>query len=281
MDLQLISNDSILNWLTENSVYNYKLKKGEVFNKPHNAVLCSVCGKPKKILRWSDRLGDVAFFPVEKKCDCEKKAIEKEEKARHLAFVKSYYNTEPYLQEIKIDYREARFKDIEGGHMDSCFYNTLECLRAYVDSYSAGSKGVSITGDIGTGKSTLMAGLRNELLDRGFSCALATVTKICEHTRKHTETEEFCYRTYWDVDVLIIDDIGADISSADKFKRSEYNSILFSLVNERLTNNRTVCYTSNLSKSDMEATGIDKRITDRLREMIGNVYALEGESKRG
>ena len=281
MDSQLISNDSILNWLTENSVYNYKLKKGEVFNKPHNAVLCSVCGKPKRILKWSDRLGDVAFFPAEEKCDCEKKAIEQDEENRHRIFVKSYYNTDPYLQEIKQEYRTIRLSDLNDGSMDAYFYEVKDNLYAYANNYKAGGKGFAITGDIGTGKSTLMAGLRNELLDRGFSCALATVTKICEHTRKHTETEEFCYRTYWDVDVLIIDDIGADISSADKFKRSEYNSILFSLVNERLTNNRTVCYTSNLSKSDMEATGIDRRITDRLREMIGNVYVLEGESKRG
>ena len=67
---------------------------------------------------------------------------------------------------------------------------------------------------------------------------------------------------------------------ADRLSRSEYNSILFSLVNERLTNHRTVCYTSNISLKDMETSGIDRRITDRFKEMISGDYMLEGEAKR-
>lgn len=279
MDSQLISNDSITRWLNENNVYNYRLKEGEMFDKSHNMVLCKVCGKPKKVLRWSDRIGEVVFYPVEEKCDCEKAAIAKTEKEKHDAFVMEYYNTEPYLQEIRVEYRHSRLNDLREGTMDPCFYEIRDCLSDYVKEYKAGDRGIAITGDIGTGKSTLMAALRNELIGRGFSCAFATMSKIMEHTRKHTETEEFCYRTYWDVDVLIIDDIGADIRE-DRYSRSEYNSILFSLVNERLTNHRTVCYTSNLSNKDMEASGIDRRITDRLKEMIGYPYIIEGESKR-
>lgn len=277
----LPTNEIVKKWLTENSIENYKLQENEIFSTTRNEVLCKKCGKPRKRLSWSDTIGNLVYRPVEEKCDCELKAIEEEERQKRISFCKGYYNTELYLDEVKKEFRYSRFDTIKEGFMHPDFYQAMDVMKGWVDIYKPGDGGISIIGDVGLGKSTLMACLRNELLDRGYSCALATVSTIMEHDRNRTVRQnEFSYDTYWNVDVLIIDDLGADFRNQG-LNRNSYNAILFSLINFRNTNNRTLCYTSNLDRTEMIESGIDSRSVDRLKEMISIQLMLEGTSMRG
>ena len=91
---------------------------------------------------------------------------------------------------------------------------------------------------------------------------------------------EFSYETYWNVDALIIDDIGADFTNQG-LKKSDYNATLFSIINFRNTNHRTTLYTSNLYNPELIRMGVDERAVDRLEEMVELRFTLEGESIRG
>ena len=277
----LPTNEAVKKWLTDNSVENYKLQENEVFNPNRNEVLCKKCGKPKKRLSWSDTIGNLVYRPVEEKCDCEKARIAEEERQKRISFCKSYYNTELYLEEINKECRYSRLDTIPENLFHDDFYAVRDSLREWVGGYKPGYTGISIIGDVGLGKSTLMACLRNELLDRGYSCAMSTISNIMRHQSNRTVRQnEFSYDTYWNVDVLIIDDIGADFSNQG-IRKSDYNSTLFSIVNFRDVNHRTTCYTSNLSKQKLINLGVDNRAIDRLKEMVSVQYMLEGESIRG
>ena len=279
--MPLFSEGLLKDRLTRISVDNYQLKENEVFDSSGNYVLCKKCGKPKKKLTWSNVICNLVYHPVDEKCDCEKAKIEEEERQRRISFCKSYYNTELYLEEVKEEFRYSRFRSLKEGFMHPDFYQARDVLAKWVDEYKPGTKGVSIIGDVGLGKSTLMDCLRNELLDRGYSCVLATVSTIMDHERNRTVRQnEFSYETYWNVDVLIIDDLGADFKNQG-INKNNYNATLFSLINFRNTNNRTLCYTSNLARSELIDLGIDNRSVDRLKEMISVQLMLEGNSMRG
>ena len=276
----LFDRDFRKKWHTVNSRLNYQLKENEVFDSTHNQVLCKHCGMPLRILTWSDLIGDLYYESIGERCPCELAKIKAEEDQKRMDFIRRYYSSEWYVSEIKMEYRDARLHTIPENHMHEDYYDVRDDLSDFVNGYKPGGKGVAITGNIGLGKSTLMACLRNEFLDRGYSCAMATVSKICENVRNRVENESFSYNTYWLVDVLILDDIGADFNSNDKYRKQEYNSTLFSLVNDRNVNGKTICYTSNLSKQGLIKLGVSDRAMDRMYELIGQTYTLEGESIR-
>lgn len=276
-----LMNDLLIERLTRISVDNYQLKENEVFDSTHNYVLCKKCGKPKKKLTWSDAICNLVYHPVDEKCDCEKAKIEEEERQRRISFCKSYYNTELYLEEINKECRYSRLDSVPDDLFHEDFYNVRDTLKEWVNGYKPGDMGVSIVGTVGLGKSTLMACLRNELLDRGYSCVMSTISNIMRHQSYRTVRQnEFSYETYWNVDALIIDDIGADFTNQG-LKKSDYNATLFSIINFRNTNHRTTLYTSNLYNPELIRMGVDERAIDRLEEMVELRFTLEGESIRG
>lgn len=276
-----LMNDLLIERLTRISVDNYQLKENEVFDSTHNYVLCKKCGKPKKKLTWSDAICNLVYHPVDEKCDCEKAKIEEEERQRRISFCKSYYNTELYLEEINKECRYSRLDSVPADLFHEDFYNVRDTLKEWVNGYKPGDMGVSIVGTVGLGKSTLMACLRNELLDRGYSCVMSTISNIMRHQSYRTVRQnEFSYETYWNVDALIIDDIGADFTNQG-LKKSDYNATLFSIINFRNTNHRTTLYTSNLYNPELIRMGVDERAIDRLEEMVELRFTLEGESIRG
>ena len=278
--MQYLSKESIKKWHTANSIKNYQLKENEVFSANRNEVLCKKCGTPLRRLAWSDLIGEMYYVLINNNyCECVYKANEAEAKKSKDAFYRKYYDSPMYVQDIKVENRAARLHTIREGYMNNDFYTVRNSLDGWINGYKPGNKGVSITGSVGLGKSTLMACLRNELLDRGFSCIMTTTTSMMESFRRRLISEDFSYEKYDLVDVLIIDDIGADFSE-DRFKRSDYNAFLYERINHRNMNGMTLCYTSNYYKPGLIKLGIQESTVDRLYEMIEYSYSLEGESAR-
>ena len=275
-----ISKEAIKKWHTANSITNYKLKENEVFSPNRNEVLCKKCSMPLKRLTWSDLICEMYYQLIDNNnCRCTYEENEKQADNARNSFYRKYYDSYMYVKDIKEENRTARLNTITENYMNPDFYDIRDSLDDWVRRYKPGNKGVSITGNVGLGKSTLMACLRNELLDRGFSCIITTVSTMMENTRSRIYTDDFSYEKYDEVDVLIIDDIGADFSE-DRFKKSDYNSFLYSKVNYRNSNNMTICYTSNYYKPGLITLGIQESTVDRLYEMIEFSYTLEGESVR-
>lgn len=266
--------------LSRYTLGNFRPSKDEEMSGDRLTVYCRRCHKPKRMLKYSTILGKEWYAPTDSGCDCDRKRNEEEENRKRIAFCRKYYNTEKYVEEIKQECIDARLGTIDPNYFNPDFYDVRDAMLDYIDSYKPGDKGISVTGSVGLGKSTLMSCLRNECLYRGFSCVLATISKIAENTRNRISTEWFSYETYWNVDMLIIDDIGADFHPDSRFDKAGYNSIFFSLINERWNRNMTTCFTSNLYARQLEELGIDNRALDRLYEMVDRNFTLQGESLR-
>lgn len=269
-------------WLMSISVDKYLLKANEVFNTTKNEVLCAKCHKPIRILTWNDTIKELVYQPIDNcMCDCKRKINEEKDDSARKDRMKIIMNSDMYLRYVGEKFKDTRFVSLDPSLMNDTFKTISAIVESWCREYKPGNKGFLLYGDVGTGKTTLMACVRNHLIDSGYSCVFATMSQIVEDISKKVDSEQFSFNTYTISDVLMIDDLGADFSTANS-KRAEYmNDIFFEIINYRYVHNLTTCYTSNLTRKQMMDNGIDKRALDRFVEMIPDELIMEGESLRG
>ena len=159
-------------------------------------------------------------------------------------------------------------------------------IKAIVEAYAtnfaqdAGVNGVSLIlcGGPGTGKTHLGCGVANELLKQGFSALYTTAPGLVRDIRatwaKDSErTETDVIKAFIAPDLLIIDEIGVQVGSADEKIR------LFDVINARYEQVKPLLIISNLDvKGVVEYLG--ERAADRLRENGGQALAFTWGSYR-
>lgn len=159
-------------------------------------------------------------------------------------------------------------------------------IKAIVEVYAtnfaqdAGVNGVSLIlcGGPGTGKTHLGCGVANELLKQGFTALYTTATGLVRDIRatwaKDSErTETDVIKAFIAPDLLIIDEIGVQVGSADEKIR------LFDVINARYEQVKPLLIISNLDvKGVVEYLG--ERAADRLRENGGQALAFTWGSYR-
>jgi DNA replication protein DnaC len=141
-------------------------------------------------------------------------------------------------------------------------------LRTFVeelDSKLGAGLGLWLSGDTGTGKTTLAMLVSKEALSRGRSVAIYSLPKLLARIRRTYDAEPSgdSYSTFFErltsVDLLHIDDFGAE-------KRSDWVlEQLYSLVNERYEDERSIMLTTNLTLDKLEDQ-IGARTVSRLTE---------------
>jgi DNA replication protein DnaC len=157
---------------------------------------------------------------------------------------------------------------------------TVHVVKRFVRDLDANlddGRGLWITGDIGTGKTTLAMIISRAALDAGRSVAIYSLPRLLSEIRGTFESEsEGSYMDFIDrlaaVDLLHLDDVGAERSSEWVLEQ------LYAIVNARYEEQRSMVITSNLEPPEVE-TQIGKRTVSRLYEMCSPV-PLYGEDAR-
>jgi DNA replication protein DnaC len=140
-------------------------------------------------------------------------------------------------------------------------------------------RGLWFMGDVGTGKTTLAMLVSKAALDTGHSVAIYSVPHLLAEIRDTYDTDpgersymEF-FRRLVAVDLLHLEDLGAE-------KRTDWVlEQLYSLINERYEEERSIVVTTNLSQRELEEQ-IGQRTVSRIVEMCGDPLPLFGEDKR-
>ncbi len=142
-----------------------------------------------------------------------------------------------------------------------------------------GQQNILITGNTGTGKTTLMLACANLAVSLGKNVLFYTAYNLnslfLEAHLSELKLKNDILNTLTDADILIIDDLGTEI--VYKNVTAEY---LFTVINERIARKKQTFVSTNLSLQDFRDR-YDERIFSRLLDQNTTFVAkLEGSDKR-
>ncbi len=158
----------------------------------------------------------------------------------------------------------------------------LRHVRAFVeridDNVDAG-RGLWFAGDVGTGKTSLAMLVSQAAEQRGRSVAVYPVARLLAEIKETYDGEVgdsymSLFRKLSSVDLLHLDDLGAE-------KRTEWVlEQLYSIVNERWQDERSIVVTTNIADLDELRNEIGAPTVSRLAEICGDPIPIMGDDLR-
>jgi len=154
-------------------------------------------------------------------------------------------------------------------------------IRSYVKDIDAkleAGKGLWLFGDVGTGKTSLAMLVSKAALDAGRSVAIYSLPRLLSDIKEtYEDRSESSYMQLFErvvgVDLLHIDDLGAE-------KRTDWVlEQLYSIINERWQEQRSIIVTTNLFDVDELRDQIGPRTVSRLHEMC-DLIPIMGRDRR-
>jgi DNA replication protein DnaC len=171
-------------------------------------------------------------------------------------------------------YRGVSFDRAPVTELDPTIVREVKRFVRQIDRRLDEGRGLWFMGDVGTGKTTLAMLVSKAALDTGRSAAIYSVPNLLAAVRDTYEsaTGERSYLKFFrdlvSVDLLHLDDLGAE-------KQTEWVlEQLYSLVNERYVQEKSIIVTSNIEAAESPDRGmtelekqLGKRTVSRLLEM--------------
>jgi DNA replication protein DnaC len=154
-------------------------------------------------------------------------------------------------------------------------------IRVFVRDVNANldkGRGLWLFGDVGTGKTSLAMLVSKAALDAGRSVAIYSMPRLLSDIKEtYEDSSERSYMQLFErlvgVDLLHIDDLGAE-------KRTEWVlEQLYSIINERWQEQRSIVVTTNLVDVDELRAQIGPRTVSRLHEMC-DLIPIMGRDRR-
>jgi len=160
---------------------------------------------------------------------------------------------------------EAGFKNYE--RTNNVTANALNTCIDYVKNFKANKRSrhnLVLMGSVGTGKSHLSIAVARTLKELGFSVGFLTTGKLLSLIKENYQkgsmrTENDVLEDIKKLDILVLDDLGAEASSRDEFNWSRTK--VFEIVNSRI--GRPTIYTTNFDDQSI-AGALGERIASRL-----------------
>lgn len=202
-----------------------------------------------------------------------------------------YFTYRPcrFLQQIleknEKNNQKIRMKDID--MKDKKQLDVIKWMDHFYEEYdlSQNRKGLYLHGNFGSGKTFLLTSLLNELeIHKNVSVEIVYFPDALQTLKEDFETLSYKMHRYKTVDILLLDDIGAE--KVTEWGRDE---ILGTILQTRMTTNKTTFFTSNLTIEELEqnlslaGNKVDKvkarRIIERIKQLTLDMELIS-ENKR-
>lgn len=192
--------------------------------------------------------------------------LEKNEEGIYPTYIPCKFKKKEWnLKKAKIDEEalssNARMKDIDV--KDKNRVHVIKWLDQFYENYdfSKNMKGLYLHGNFGSGKTFLTSALLNELKEKkDVTTELIYFPEILRELKSDWELYEARMKKYQTVDILCIDDIGAE--KVSEWSRDE---VLGTILQTRMNHNLTTFFTSNLNLEELEKHFL---ITEKSDEKI-------------
>lgn len=183
------------------------------------------------------------------------------------------YEEDMFNKENDVILKKARMKDID--ITDKNRVELIKWLKNFFDHYdnTKANKGLYLHGTFGSGKTFLLAALLNELNEKkNIKYEIVYFPELLRTLKDDFSLLDNKVRYYSVVDILLIDDIGAE--KVSEWGRDE---ILGTILQSRMNNHLTTFFTSNLTIEELEKhLAISKDNTDvvKARRIIERIKQL-------
>lgn len=165
-------------------------------------------------------------------------------------------------------YPESFIDSKNGRNAKEVIQEAVAICKSFIDSFSTAFQNLYIYGNIGVGKTFLLNCIAKEIMDREHSVLYFSATELFDILVKGAFTKGDVDRLnltelIYSCDLLLIDDLGTE------FVNQATVTQLFTCLNERLLNKKSVIISSNLSPKDL-ANLYNERVLSR----IANTYDI-------
>lgn len=237
-----------------------------------NGILfCGKCGTPKQERINVD--GEEIVYPVW--CECMERA-EAEEKQRRKEVERSIKAAElRHLSMMDSLAAKCTFSGADKGGENS---RSLTICERYVEKFPrmlADNRGLLLFGAVGTGKTFAAACIANALLEQNYSVVMTSLVTLIDGADE-------IIRRMREIDLLILDDLGAERSTDYGFER------IYAVCDARYRCGKPVIYTSNLPldtfkhAEDIRCARIYDRVLERCYPVeFRGVSRRKREARRG
>lgn len=172
---------------------------------------------------------------------------------------------------IPLRFRGKSFANYHAERGDRERAAVLDFAKRYAAGFSEGEDvGLILRGIPGSGKTHIAVAILHAVMERGFSGSYANFTDLLSRLRDSynagaREVEGELLRQVDDVDLLVLDDVGAE--STSDWVRDR----LYLIINRRYENARATIVTTNCDEAELEAR-IGPRTASRLYEMCSGDF---------
>lgn len=232
-------------------------------------LYCGKCHTPKQRFMEKETLEKCRAinpnFPAIVSCDCEcmqefqirfdcEKSIAEAEGRRRNCFPP------------ESNFTKCRF-DSDKGWSDR---EAMQKAHKYADKFSElfpKGIGLLVHGDVGRGKSFLVACIANEIMEAGFTCRMTNFTRIADGSFNRSDKEAY-FDEFSIPDLLILDDFGAE-------RQTEFvQEVVYKVLEYRVNSGKPMILTTNLNpekqifgkaKKSLDETRIFSRLAKAVR----------------
>lgn len=145
----------------------------------------------------------------------------------------------------------------------------LDYCKNYSKNFSKNSPSLLFTGNTGLGKTHLSLAIAGEVIKKGYGVLYNTaqdlVSKIEREKFKPGSDIDEVERCFTDCDLLIIDDLGTEFSTAFS------NSCIYNIINSRIIKSKPIIISTNFTMKELEKTYAQSTVS----RIIGNNIRLE------
>lgn len=169
---------------------------------------------------------------------------------------------------FRLDYYSDEFNEKLGSSPKQAALKAKETAKEFIRQFPSKCQNLIFSGNTGIGKTFLTNCIAKELLEQSFSVIYFSAAKLFEQLAnvtfsKNDETNHSIYDDIFECDLLIIDDLGTELTNA--FVASQ----LFNCLNERYLLKKSTIISTNLSLQ-----AIREKYSERIFSRLSLNYTL-------